>query len=134
MRRVAATASALLAALALAACGEAPEDEAREDGERIGEQLRAVFDATSVEEAQAALDGLRTAAEDVSEDTRDRVQAQIDTQRTSLETAIAELASGDVDGAKAAAQEIRAQADSFSSGNDSISNEFWRGFEEGYDG
>jgi hypothetical protein len=134
MRRFGAIAAAVLAALALAACGESPEDEAREDGEQIGEQLRALFDATSAEEAQAALEELGAAAEELEEDTRDHVGAQVDTQRTTLETAIAELASGDVDGAKAAAQQIRAQADSFRSGNDSISNEFWRGFEEGYDG
>jgi hypothetical protein len=45
---------------------------------------------------------------------------------------------GDFEAARAAlrdgAQELRAQADSFRSGNNSIANEFWRGFEEGYDG
>ena len=45
---------------------------------------------------------------------------------------------GDVEGARNdmrnAIQQIAAQADSYRSGTDSIANEFWRGFEDGFDG
>ena len=46
--------------------------------------------------------------------------------------------SGSIEDAKTAlqgaAQDLRAQAEAFRSSNSSIANEFWRGFEDGYDG
>lgn len=134
MRRATAIAVLLLAALALAACGDSPEDEARDDGKRIGEAVRNLFDSSSRAEAEAALDELRAAVDEVAGETRERVQDQVDTQRATLQQAADEFRAGDVEGLKAAVQQIRAQADSFRSGDDSIANEFWRGFEEGYEG
>jgi hypothetical protein len=134
MRRATAIAVLLLAALALAACGDSPEDEARDDGKQIGEAVRNLFDSSSREEAEAAVDELRAAVDEVAGETRERVQDQVDTQRATLQKAADEFRAGDVEGLKAAVQQIRAQADSFRSGDDSIANEFWRGFEEGYEG
>jgi hypothetical protein len=131
MRRAAL--GAVVLALALAACGESPEDEARDDGKQIGEAARALFDAESLDQAQTALDDLASAADEVDEETREAVSEQIDTQSASLSAAVDAIQGGDLDGLKSAVQQVRSQADSFRSGEDSVANEFWRGFEEGYD-
>jgi hypothetical protein len=139
VRRLRTLAGLALTAAALAGCGDSPEDQARDDGKQVGEATRAVADSTSVEEAQQAVADLRTAVEELDADTRDRVQSQVETQRDELSRGIdaATSASNFEDAQselKSAAQDLRAQADSFRSSNNSIANEFWRGFEEGYDG
>jgi hypothetical protein len=138
VRRAAAIAAVVLGALSLGACGDSPEDEARSDGERVGTELRALFDARDLAAARTAATDLRTAVEEVSNDTAERVKAQIDTQSGTIANAVEAVGAGDpqaaLDTLRVAAQAIRAQAASFRSGNDSIANEFWRGFEEGYDG
>ena len=131
---------AVAAALAvLAGCGDSPEDQARDNGKDVGKAVRAVADSTSVEEAQQAVGDLRTAVEDLDSDTREHVQSQVDTQRDELTQGVdAAKSAGSFDQAKTelagTAQNLRSQADSFQDSNNSIANEFWRGFEEGYDG
>jgi hypothetical protein len=132
VRRTAVVA-ALLAAFAIGACGDSPEDNARESGEDIGKAVHQMFTAESAEDAGEAIDTIRAEIEDMKEDTSDAVQEQIDTQRGSLEKAVEALQAGDTEEAKASIQDVRAQADSFRGGDSSIANEFWRGFEEGYD-
>jgi hypothetical protein len=132
-------AAALAAGVALAGCGESPEDEARDDGEDVGEAVRDVADATTLQEARDALGSLRDTVADLDPDVRERVQDQVDTQRDSLQATIEAAGSaGSFDDARvvirSGAQQLRSQADSFRSGENSIANEFWRGFEEGYDG
>jgi hypothetical protein len=133
MRCATAIAAALIA-LTFAACGESPEDEAREDGEQIGGAVRALFDAESIDQARTALEDLASAADEVDDETRDAVSEQVDTQSASLSAAVDAIQGGDLDALKSAVQEVRSQADSFRSGEDSVANEFWHGFEEGYDG
>ena len=123
----------LVAALALAACGESPEDQAREEGERAGEAVRALYDAETPEAAQIAVDELVAVREDLSDDVREHVQDEVGVQTESLQTASEALQSGDRAELQSAIQDVRAQADSFTSQGNSIANEFWRGFEEGYD-
>jgi hypothetical protein len=136
LRQLAAVAAALLI---LAGCGDSPEDEARDDGKDVGQAVRAVADATSLDEAQQAVTDLRAAVADMAGDTRERVQSQAETQRDELSQGVqAAQRAGSFDQAKtqlqSTAQDLRAQADSFRDSNNSIANEFWRGFEEGYDG
>jgi uncharacterized phage infection (PIP) family protein YhgE len=136
LRQLAAVAAALLV---LAGCGDSPEDEARDDGKDVGQAVRAVADATSLDEAQQAVTDLRAAVADMASDTRERVQSQAETQRDELSQGVqAAQRAGSFDQAKtqlqSTAQDLRAQADSFRDSNNSIANEFWRGFEEGYDG
>lgn len=123
----------LLAALALVACGESPEDQARDEGERAGEAVRALFDAETPEAAQIAVDELVTVRDDLSEDVREHVQDEIGVQSESLQAAAEALQGGDRAALQSAIHDVRAQADAFTSQDDSIANEFWRGFEEGYD-
>jgi soluble cytochrome b562 len=134
MRRGTAAAVALVLALGAGACGEAPEDEAREDGEQVGEAVKSLFDAGSADEARAAINQLKIAVSGLDGDTRKRVQEQVDVQRSTLNAAGEAATTGDLDALKQAAQQVRSQADSFRSGEHSVANEFWRGFEEGYDG
>jgi len=132
MRRATLVAAAMLA-LAFAACGESPEDEARDDGEQVGEAVRALFDSESLDQARTALEDVASATDAIDEETRDAVSEQVDTQGAGLSAAVDAIQAGDLDGLKSAVQQVRSQADSFQSGEDSVANEFWRGFEEGYD-
>ena len=144
MSRVPVVAGVLAACLSLAACGESPEDEARDDGERVGQATRALYVAATPEDAQKAADELRAAVNELGADTRERVRDQVDVQSKSLTNAVdayrrggTATTSGGVEDAREnlreAVQDIAAQADSFRSGNDSVANEFWRGFEDGFD-
>jgi len=133
VRRATAVAAALLAALALGACGTSPEDEARNEGEQIGADLRDLGTVTSADEARTVLENLQSDVQDLSEETRDAVSEQIDTQRETLTSAVDDLQSGEEGALKSAVQQMRAQADAFRSGTDSVANEFWRGVEDGYD-
>lgn len=128
-----------LAIVALAGCGDSPEDEARDDGKQVGEATRAVADATTVDQAKQAVADLRTAIGELDSDTRERVRTQVETQGDQISKGVDAAASAaSFDEARsdlqATAQQLRSQADSFRSSNNSIANEFWRGFEEGYDG
>jgi hypothetical protein len=133
MSRAAFVAAVLAAALALAGCGDSPEDEARDDGEQIGQAARALADARTAEEATAALQELGAAAQEVTDDTREAVREQLETQGASLRKAAEALGKGDQTAVQESVQNVRAQADAFRSGSDSVANEFWRGFEDGYD-
>ena len=129
MRRAAAVAAAVVLALGAAGCGESPEDEARDDGEDVGEAMRALFDAQTPEQAQEAVGDLRDAAGELTQDTADAVRPQLETQRSTLAGAVG----GSPEEWRDAVQQARAQADAFRSGADSVANEFWRGFQEGYE-
>jgi len=136
LRTIAAVAAAVAA---LAGCGEAPEDQARDDGKDVGQAVRGVADASSVDEMRQAIEELRTAVNGLDGDTRERVQSQVETQRDEIAKGVDEaVSSGNLQDAqqqlKSTAQTLRSQADSFRDSNNSIANEFWRGFEEGYDG
>ncbi len=145
MTRLRIVAAALAASLALAGCGNSPEDEARDDGKAVGQATRALYDATTPVDAQAAAADLRASIEDLGDDARERVREQVETQGDTLDKAVqayqagrtAAAQGGDVEGARNdlrnAVQQIASQADSYRSGNDSIANEFWRGFEDGFD-
>lgn len=131
MRRAAAVAAAL--ALAAGACGDSPEDDAYDDGKRMGESVRALFDAPDLDDAQSAINGIRASVDEAGDETKEHVSDQIETQRGSIEKAAQAASSGDLQDLKAEVQDVVAQADSFRSGSNSITNAFWRGFEDGYD-
>lgn len=133
MRRATTSIAIVLAALAVGACGDSPEDDARESGEDIGEQVQKLFTAESAEDAGEAIDSIRAEIESMEERTRERVGEQVETQRGSLEKAGEAIGSGDPDALKQAAQDMRGQSQSFRTTNDSVVNEFWRGFQDGYD-
>lgn len=142
--RISALFAVSVAALALGACGESPEDEARDSGKDIGKAIAQFQTADSAEQGGEAIDNFRAAVQDMKDETREQVQEQAETQASSLEDAVEALQeaqtatdSGDVENAqddlKQAGQDIRAQAQAFQSTNDSVAVAFWEGVEEGYD-
>ena len=133
MRRTTVIAAGLVVALALGGCGKSPEDKARDDGKNVGEATRALFDAQSPEEARAAAGELKTAVSGLGEDARDAVREQVETQSGTLSKAADAVRAGDTTELKSAVDEIRSQAASFRDSGDSVANEFWRGFQDGYD-
>jgi hypothetical protein len=128
-------------AVAGAGCGESPEDNAKDHGEDVGEAFRDLTNARSAQEIDDAAVQLKDAVAAVGDSGGDQVQQQLSTQEANIEQAIAAvksaLAAGDIAGAQAALQselqEVRAQAQSFRSSNDSVANAFWSGVKEGYD-
>jgi hypothetical protein len=127
MRRLAVV---VLAVVALAGCGDSPEDEARDSGEEIGEAAQSLSKAASPADAQKALAELRDEVGDLDVDVRDKVADQVAVQRKTLESAVG----GGTDALQAAVQQMQAQAAAFREGESSIANEFWRGVQEGYEG
>jgi ABC-type glycerol-3-phosphate transport system substrate-binding protein len=134
MRRRRLVAAALSATLLLGACGDSPEDKAHNDGKKVGEATRTLFDSSSAADAKTAAKDLRNTINGVGDEVRKTVRTQLATQRDTLQRAVQGVKQGDVAQVKDSVQQIRAQADAFSHSNDSVANEFWRGFKEGYDG
>lgn len=142
--RITALLAVPMAALALGACGESPEDEARDSGKDIGKAVAQLQTADNAEQAGQAIDDLRAAADNMEDETRERVQEQSETQANTLQSAVedfqqaqtatdanqVERAQNDL---QKAAQDFRAQAQAFQSTNNSVAVAFWEGVEEGYD-
>ena len=140
---VAAALAALLLAFA-AGCGSSPEDNAHDSGKKVGEALRQIADADSVDSVQAGVADLRSAVGDVSDDVSSRVRSQARVQQDTLNGAIGafkqSVTATDPD-AKAAAkselqgqiQDLRTQAASNANTRDSVTNAFWDGVKDGYD-
>lgn len=133
------------ATLALAACGQAPEDEAHEDGERLGQAIARLYAAETPEDAREAVDEVIAARNEVRQDAAERVSDHADVQRDSLREAVeayqeAQTATeaADVESARtdlrSAIQDVMAQASSARTEGDSIEREFWRGVTEGFKG
>lgn len=143
MRRAATILIAALA-LAVAGCGSSPEDNAHDSGKKVGEALRQVADAGSVDQLQSAFANLRTAVGDVSSDVSSRVRSQARVQQDTVNQAIGALKQSVTStdpNAQAAGraelqdqvQNLRTQAASSADTRDSVTNAFWDGVKDGYD-
>jgi hypothetical protein len=142
MRRLAALAIVFVALAA--GCGSSPEDNAHDSGRKVGEALRQVADANSLDQVQSAVGDLRKAVGNVSDDVSSRVRSQARVQQDTVNQAIGafkrSVTSTDPN-AKAAArselqeqvQDLRSQAQGFSGTRDSVTNAFWDGVKAGYD-
>jgi uncharacterized protein YjbJ (UPF0337 family) len=144
MRRAAVLATAVALAFGAAGCGDSPEDNAHDSGEDVGEALRAVTAARDASALQAAVDELKTAVGDVTDDVSSRVRGQVSVQRDTINKAIGDarsaLTASDPDAAaqartelQAQVQDLRSQAAGFAGSNDSVTNAFWDGVKSGYD-
>jgi hypothetical protein len=138
-----ATAAVALALLA-AGCGSSPEDNAHDSGKKVGEALRQVADADSVDALQSAAGNLRSAVGDVSDDVSSRVRSQARVQQDTVNQAIGALkqsvTASDPDAQAAAraelqtqVQDLRSQAAGNADTRDSVTNAFWDGVKDGYD-
>lgn len=125
---------AVALALAVAGCGDSPEDDARDDGKAVGEAIYTLRTATSAEERGRALDTIRERTASV----RDELEPAIATE---LQAIGAELraaretrdAAASAAALRSAALDARSQLDALSSDTDSVINEFRRGVREGYE-
>lgn len=134
-----------LAVVALAGCGDSPEDTAHSDGKAVGQALAQLSQATNAQELTSATTALRQAVGDVSDDVGDRVRKQVDAQRDSLDSVVGNLRTAITSDDSAAQgqartalqsdiQDLRSRAGSFSESNDSVANSFWDGVKDGFDG
>ena len=141
------TIAGALAALLLvfaAGCGDSPEDNTHSSGKKVGEALRQIADADSVDSVQAGVANLRKAVGDVSDDVSSRVRSQARVQQDTLNGAIGafkQSVTATDPNAKAAArselqgqiEDLRTQASSSANTRDSVTNAFWDGVKDGYD-
>lgn len=132
-------------ALAAAGCGDSPEDTAHDNGKAVGEALAQLGDAQDVQQLTDATVAVRQAVSDVSDDVGSRVRKQVDAQQDSLSSVVGDLRTAITsDNAEArdqaraklqdSVQDLRSRASSFSDSNDSVTNSFWDGVKDGYDG
>jgi hypothetical protein len=137
----------VVAALAVTAggCGDSPEDTAHDNGEAVGESLRALMNADSADALKSAGQDLRDAVAQAADSAGDTARQQVRVQTDHLNKAIGDLrqavTSSNPDTAAAARtelqaeiQEARSQAAAFRDSGDSRTNAFWQGVKDGYDG
>ncbi len=134
--RVAGAIAAL--AVTLAGCGGSDDDRARDSGREAGRAVRHLADARSAADAQSAAGDLRAAVGGLDEEVFDHVRAQVGERdddivgvvRAAMDPARFESARADL---RRGARDVRARAGGLAQGDDPRTNEFWRGFAEGYD-
>ena len=135
---------AALAALAIAVWPASAADKARDDGERVGEAISAVYEADTQAEAEAALADLDAAVTDTRANAGDAVADQAADQVDALDRA--------VDGAVGAAtaedaweqdvyeaeldlamDDLTDQASDFRADGPQVHQAFWEGVQDGLD-
>jgi len=129
---------ALVTALTIAVWPASEADKARADGERYGAAVADLHDATSLEEADAALSDLHVAAVDTREHAGDAVSDQVARQSDALDRAVDGYVgmrttddefSADVYQAQldVAVDDLAAQADDFRATGNDVQQAFWDG-------
>jgi hypothetical protein len=137
--------AALVTALAIAVWPASETDKARADGEHYGAAVADVYDATSLEEADAALSDLHAAAVDTREHAGDAVSDQVARQSDALDRAVDgylgmrttdDEFSADVYQAQldVAVDDLAAQADDFRATGPEVQQAFWDGYRDGRNG
>ena len=131
---------AAIVAIALAVWPASETDKAREDGKHVGQAVSALYNATSADEADAALTDLGTAVTDARDHAGDRVSAQIDDQADALARAAdgfagvqttdgfdQDLYQAELD---TAVDDLTTQADDFRTEGPEVQQAFWNGVQE----
>jgi hypothetical protein len=137
--------AALVAGIAIAAWPASETDKARDDGERFGAAVAALYVADSPSEVDAALVDMRDAAADTREHAGDAVADQVSAQADALDRA-ADGFAGErtADGAfeqdlyqaelDTAVDDLSSQADDFRAQGPEVQQAFWDGYETGVNG
>jgi hypothetical protein len=136
---------ALLTAVTIAVWPASETDKARADGEHYGAAVADLYDATSLEEADAALSDLHTAAVDTREHAGDALSDQVARQSDALDRAVDGYAgmrttgdefTADVYQAQldVAVDDLAAQADDFRATGTDVQRAFWDGYRDGRNG
>jgi len=137
--------AALLTALTIAVWPASETDKARADGERYGAAVGDLYDATTPEEADAALSDLHAAAVNTREHAGDAVSDQVARQSDALDRAVDGYVgmrttddefSADVYQAQldVAVDDLAAQADDFRATGPEVQQAFWDGYRDGRNG
>jgi hypothetical protein len=121
---------AVALALAVAGCGDSPEDDARADGKAVGEAVYTLRTATSAEERGRAIDTIRERTASVRDELQPAMATELQAIGDQLRAAVDDR---DPAALRTAALDARAQLDALSSDTDSVLNEFRRGVREGYE-
>jgi hypothetical protein len=137
--------AALVAALVVAVWPASQADKARDDGERLGTAVHALYFADSPSDVDSALADVRNAAADARDHAGDAVAAQVADQADALERAAdgfagtrtagdafsQDLYQSELDGA---VDDLAAQADTFRDDVPEVEQAFWDGYETGVAG
>jgi hypothetical protein len=133
---------AVLVAVAVAVWPASAADEARDDGERLGEAITGLYYADSTDEVDAALTEVRDATAIAVDHAGDRLDSQIEDQADALARAADGFAGAvtaddsfeqdvyqlELDGAVA---DLESQASDFRSEAPEVEQAFWEGVDEG---
>ena len=137
--------AALLAAFTIAVWPASEADKARDDGERFGEAVAALYNADTAAEVDAALVDMRDAAADTREHAGDAVADQVSAQAGALDRAAdgfvgertaddafeQDLYQAELD---TAVDDLTGQADDFRDQGPEVQQAFWDGYETGVNG
>ena len=135
-------ASAAIAAIAVAVWPASEADKARDDGERFGEAVAALYVAETPEEVDAALVDVHDAVADTREHAGDAVADQVSAQADALERAAdgfvgsrtagdsfeQDLYQAELD---VAVDDLTSQADDFREQGPEVQQAFWDGYQDG---
>jgi hypothetical protein len=137
--------AALVAALVVAVWPASEADKARDDGERLGTAVHALYYADTTDEVDSALADVRDAAADTRDHAGDAVAAQVSDQADALERAAdgfvgsrtaddsfsQDLYQSELD---TAVDDLAGQASSFRDDGPEVEQAFWDGYETGVAG
>jgi hypothetical protein len=138
-------AAVVIAGIVVAVWPASEADKARDDGERLGTAVHALYFADSPSEVDSALADVRAAVADTHDHAGDAVANQVADQADALERAAdgfagtrtaddafsQDLYQSELDGA---VDDLAAQADTFRGGVPEVEQAFWDGYETGVAG
>ena len=129
MKRLIGTALVAACAMFAAGCGDSPEDNAREAGENIGQDLATMRTADSAEEVGKSIDDINAQVADIKED----LPSGLFDQLTAIKDEFVDNAKSATDAAgyREAYLDASSQLDALASDTNSVINEFRRGVKEG---
>jgi hypothetical protein len=116
--------------LAAAGCGDSPEDQARDRGKDIGEDVYKAQNAQTAQEAGVAIDDIRVQLADLPDDVPADFRIQLDSIAQQLRTSL--QSAPDQAARRQAVLNARAQFNALVSDTNSVINEFRRGVRDGY--
>ena len=136
--------AALLTALTIALWPASEADKARADGEKVGQAVAQLQEATSADEVDDALVDLDTAVSDTAEHAGDNVSDQVSDQADALDRAVDGFVGehGTDDGFEqdlyeaeldVAVDDLTSQAEDFRTEGPEVQQAFWDGFDTGLD-
>lgn len=132
MTRATILASTLALAIAAGGCGESPEDQAHDAGQRIGDAVATIQQATSAEQAGKQIDIINAQLTSLRDELPAAYNAQLDAIRDQLRSEVT-AAGADQAKVREAFREAAGELRELNSATNSVVNELRRGVREGFD-